>query len=258
MSEQCLNEQCAHFVGKDKFHVYRHKFIWTITIASLLSILAFVCIVTSFNRSQEKIVKVNSDAIIRIESQLSQAITESLDSCYYANEHLVASLQEYTVSIKSLLELEATRIQSDYSLLSLWAGILMIVFLVFSIYSMFKTDEVLRQSKIGLDAVDEAEKKAITIVNEVDEKTQGEIDKVSNKAKEELDTIQKEALKTLDEIKSDIDEKKKSFQSMYDDMMEKMQQAQNENTKTFQSFLQQIKEINFEQKDGVEQKGDSE
>lgn len=258
MSGQCLGEQCAHFVGKGRFHVYRHKFIWTITIASLLSVIAFVCVVISFNISQEKIVKANSDAITRIESHLSQAVTESRDSCYYANEQLVASLQEYSVSMKSLLELETTRIQSDYSLLSLWAGILMIVFLVFSIYSMFKTDEVLRQSKIGLDAVDEAGRKATTIVNEVDEKTRGEIDKVSNKAKEEIETIQKEALKILDEIKGDIDEKQNGFQTMYDGMMEKMRQAQSENTKIFQSFLQQVKDINSEQKEGVEQKNDNE
>lgn len=255
MSEQCLSEQCAHFVGKDRFHVYRHKFIWTITIASLLSVFAFVCVAFSFNRSQEEIVKANSDAIIRIESQLSQAVTESRDSCYYANEQLVASLLDYAVSIKSLLELETTRIQSDYSLLSLWAGILMIVFLVFSIYSMFKTDEVLRQSKIGLDAVDEAGRKANSMITMVDDKIKEELETVSKKAKEEIDTIKNEALKTHDEIKEDIDAKQKSFEEKYEEMMNKMQQVQEENTKIFENFLQQFKDYNSEQKDGVEQKG---
>ena len=252
-----MKEQCAHFIGKDSFHFYRHKFIWTITIASLLSVLAFVCVVFSFNRSQEKIVKANSDAIIRIDSQLSQAVSESKDSCYYANEQLIASLQEYSVSMKSLMELETTRIQSDYSLLSLWAGILMIVFLVFSIYSMFKTDEVLRQSKIGLDAVDEAGRKANSMITKVDDKIKEELETVSKKAKEEIKTIEDEALKTHDEIKEDIDEKQKSFEKKYEEMMNKMQQAQNENTKIFQSFLQQIKDINSEQKDGVGQKSDN-
>lgn len=258
MSEQCQKELCAHYLEKDKFHVYRHKFIWTIVIASLLSIAGFVCIICSFRSSQEKIVVANNEAINRIESQLSMAAAESRDSCYYANDQLVASLQEYAVSIKSLLELETTRIQSDYTLLSLWAGILMIVFLVFSIYSMFKTDEVLRQSKIGLDAVDEAGRRANSMITKVDDKIKEELETVSKKAKEEIETIKKEAMTTHDEIQEDIDEKQKSFEEKYDEMMNKMQQAQKENTKIFQSFLQQVKDINSEQKDSVEEKIDKE
>ena len=84
----------------------------------------------------------------------------SKDSCYYVNEQFAKSVEAYMESSKDLLELQSTKIQSDFTVLSLWAGILMIVFLVFSIYSMFKTDEILRQSREGLKAIENTEKEA--------------------------------------------------------------------------------------------------
>jgi len=49
-----------------------------------------------------------------------------------------------------LLELNFNRIQHEYTVLALWAGVLMIVFLIFSFYSLYKTDDIAKQGKDSL------------------------------------------------------------------------------------------------------------
>lgn len=52
-----------------------------------------------------------------------------------------------------LLELHFNRIQHEYTILALWAGVLMIVFLIFSFYSLYKTDDIAKQSKESLKEI---------------------------------------------------------------------------------------------------------
>ena len=54
-----------------------------------------------------------------------------------------------------LLELHFNRIQHEYTVLALWAGVLMIVFLIFSFYSLYKTDDIAKQGKDSLKEIKE-------------------------------------------------------------------------------------------------------
>lgn len=54
-----------------------------------------------------------------------------------------------------LLELHFNRIQHEYTVLALWAGVLMIVFLIFSFYSLYKTDDIAKQGKESLKEIKE-------------------------------------------------------------------------------------------------------
>lgn len=51
---------------------------------------------------------------------------------------------------KDLLEMQFAKIQHETESLQIWCGILTIVFLIFSFYSLFKTDELVRQGKEGV------------------------------------------------------------------------------------------------------------
>ena len=64
------------------------------------------------------------------------------------NSVQISNIQSET---KALLELEFNKIQNEYETLALWAGILTVVFLIFSFYSMFKTDELLKQGREGVN-----------------------------------------------------------------------------------------------------------
>lgn len=257
MVDNC-NNRCSHFIANDCFHLYRHKFLWIISIASLLAVICFGYIAYSFSSTHEQIFESQKQSMSEVKKVLEPAKI-SKDSCYYVNEQLAHSVDIYLDTSKNLLELQYTKIQSDYAILSLWAGILMIVFLVFSIYSMFKTDEILRQSREGLKAIEDTEKEADAIIDSVEQKTNLEIKKVSQKASEESAKIQADASTTIDEMKREINEmqqqfsddvsqKSKQFKEMYDEMMKKMEDTSSKNTTLIQKLVDTIRDSSVEQK----------
>lgn len=258
MANNCKEERCAHYIASDNFHVYRHKFLWTIILATVIACGCFAYITYSFKQTHASIAATHESSIKKMH-ELLEPVKMSKDSCYYADEYLVKSIESYMATSKELLELQSTKIQSDYAILSLWAGILMIVFLVFSIYSMFKTDEILRQSREGLKAIEATEKEADTIVERVETKTNEEIAKVSNKATEESNRIQQDASNTIDEVKKeilemraefskDVNDKSQAFQDKYDDMIRKLEETTANNTSLIQQLVNTIKDTTVEQK----------
>lgn len=67
---------------------------------------------------------------------------------------------------KSLLELEFNKIQNEYQGLILWAGILTIVFLIFSFYSLFRADDLVKQGREGLDKLNDQRDAAVKLNKE--------------------------------------------------------------------------------------------
>lgn len=265
MASNCTENRCAHYIANDKFHIYRHKFLWTIILATILAGGCFAYITYSFKQTHASIANTHESSINKLQ-ELLEPTKMSKDSCYYADRHLVKSIEAYMATSKELLELQSTKIQSDYAILSLWAGILMIVFLVFSIYSMFKTDEMLRQSREGLKAIEATEREADTIIERVETKTNEEIIKVSNKATEESTRIQQDASNTIEEVKKeilemrtafskDVSEKSQAFQDKYDEMMQKLEDTTATNTSLIQQLVQTIKDTTVEQKGETQRKG---
>lgn len=227
--------------------IYRHKFFWTVIIFTVIVFLAFGFIIFSFNRSLDVISNANKQAINDIHSLLEPA-KMSKDSCYYADEHLVASMQDFMQISQSKLEMESVKIQSDFAVLSLWAGILMIVFLVFSIYSMYKTDELLRQSREGLNAIQEKDDKANDIIKRVDDKVREELMKVSKIANTEIQRIKDETNRAVSQsndyilsLNEQFDElvkdKTETFTKTYDDILKRMKKTSENNNVMVKQLL---------------------
>lgn len=252
MADNCKEGRCAHYLNAGTFHFYRHKFIWIISIAAFLSSISLIVLTYNFFKGQKAIVDNNRIAICQVHSML-KANKNTKDSLQY-NDYLSYRVEIHMNEIKSLLELQSANIKSEFSILSLWAGVLMIIFLVFSIYSMFKTDELLKQSREGLKAIENAEEKAADVITKVETKTDEELNKVSQKANEESMKIQENAQQTIEEVKKDIDSMRESFasevasqseesQRLYNDFMTKMQKTKEENIKLFNSFVQQMTDM---------------
>ena len=115
---------------------------------------------------------------------LNQALTE-------ASEAL--SQQETDQKTLHLLELEFAKIQNEYEVLNLWCALLTVVFLIFSFFSIFKTNEMTRQGeealvKLGQTAA-EARQKSDSIdtqVQKAEERVIGKTEELSNKAEEKF------------------------------------------------------------------------
>lgn len=55
---------------------------------------------------------------------------------------------------RDLLELQYAKIQHEYESIQIWYGILTVIFLIFSFYSLYKVDDIIRQGKDGLKELD--------------------------------------------------------------------------------------------------------
>lgn len=77
-------------------------------------------------------------------------------------------ISQIQIESKTLLDLEFIKIQNEYETLTLWAGILTVVFLIFSFYSLFKTDDLVKQGKDGVDKLYSIQEKGDKIINDTD------------------------------------------------------------------------------------------
>ena len=71
---------------------------------------------------------------------------------------------------KSLLELEFNKLQNEYEVLAVWGAVLTIVFLIFSFYSLFKTDDLAKQGRDGLKDIVKLQDQGDNIINKTKEK----------------------------------------------------------------------------------------
>ena len=106
-------------------------------------------------------------------------------------------------SIRHLLELEFNKIQHEYDVLAFWGGILTIVFLIFSFYSLFKGEEMNRQANEALGDLrrikTEAEKKS----TEIDTQIEGQTNKIIDPVKTQME----ETKKSAEKLKTAVDGK---------------------------------------------------
>lgn len=115
-------------------------------MVSLIAIIGYACLAHSYHQRLNKIEEIQ----IEDGKQLTTLFnTTSYHSRAFAVEadKISRALKDHEERMESLMELEFEKLQNDFNFISLWAGIITIVFLIFSIYSIFKTDEMLKKSE---------------------------------------------------------------------------------------------------------------
>lgn len=245
--EVCKPSECAHFIGKDRIGLYRGKFIWTIVIATVIVVALFALFSFFYSRSIGSILSQHRADSAQI-LQTLQPLQMSADSCLYVNDQLAVGIREHMRSMEGMLQVQSHRIESDFSLLSIWAGILMIVFLVFSIYSMYKTDELIKQGREGVKSIEQSQSAVNEHIKEIDKHVEAEMEKVAytaSKKTEELtvgaaqsmNDIQQSVNKMKEEFRVMIVEKTGQFQNIYDTYVEKLQDATHANQEALDGLL---------------------
>lgn len=256
---ECHQSECAHYIGKDKIGLYKGKFLWSIIIATVMVVVIFIAITKKYNSSLNEIINIHKSNCETLITFLEPAVI-SPDSCIYVNEQLALSMQEHMQNTEALLLLQSQKIQSDFTILSIWAGILMIVFLVFSIYSMYKTDELIKQGKEGLNKIEDAHEKAIDYIEKIDSHVNDEMDKVTKAASSQVDTITTNSSLSIDEIKKQAEEEKQSFgkmlsekteqfQKIYNDYVSKLDEATKANQNSINTLLTYLRSSESMKKD---------
>lgn len=220
--ESCEKVNCAHFLEKNKYQHYRGRFIWIIIGTTVAVGILFALIAYFYKSSLQEVVSLHQTYQKEIQKNL-KAFEQQEIGCVYVNEQLAQSMQEHMRSTQTLLQVQSQKIQSDFTILSVWAGILMIVFLVFSIYSMFKTDELVKQGRAGLDAIENAREKVSEHIAKIDTHVENELKKVSAEAKKQSEDITNNALASLNEVKNQAEKEKSNFKQVVDEKTNEFQ-----------------------------------
>lgn len=132
-----------------------------------------------------------------------------------------------------LLELHFNRVQHEYTVLALWAGILMIVFLIFSFYSLYKTDDIAKQGKEGLKEISQKGEDVLlklkqeqkTLMSQA-QNTIAEINKEAQEAQNKMNTL----AETFESRIQALEIKAERLENLFR-MLEQRHSIENESTK---------------------------
>ena len=120
----------------------RHRFVGCILLIVVLAIGCFVFLASNYRQAQNDIVALQRKDAKILEGILNPTFNPHRRETYDI-EKIADLLDRHQNRVEALLETEYNKLQADFNILMLWARCLMIVFLVFSLYSIFKTDEML-------------------------------------------------------------------------------------------------------------------
>lgn len=205
----CEETNCSHFVNPKNVVFYRYKYIGFALVSMLLAIIWFVLSYFYYKDSMDRIVSSHQSFCTDMQQSI-QSISKNDSVQVFVDKSILTVMDEKSRSMQSMLEMQYNRIQSEFVMLSLWAGVLMIVFLVFSIYSMFKVDEMQKEARSSLERLENFRDKAKEVSERLKADSQSKLDELDSKSKDELEKIQKGS----DDVMEDLRKKVEGFQSV--------------------------------------------
>lgn len=124
----------------------RHRFVGCILVVVILAFGSFFFLALNYKNAQNDIVELQRKDAQNLENILyTQSCNPKRGT--YDIDKIADLLDRHQNRVESLLEIEYNKLQADFNILMLWSSCLMIVFLVFSLYSIFKTDEMLGKAE---------------------------------------------------------------------------------------------------------------
>lgn len=125
---------------------YKWQFIGSLLVVSVVAILGFGFLSVSYHNRLNRIEEIQNNDCEQI-SLLLNSSNMNRRAISVESGKIAESFEKHEERMQSLMEMEFEKLQNDFNFISLWAGLITIVFLIFSIYSIFKTDEMLKKSE---------------------------------------------------------------------------------------------------------------
>lgn len=222
---------------------FERHVVWFLIYAVIVTVVAGVIMNNANSRMKEchnaviahqnkSVVLVDSLLAIRTQlrsdSSYIKAIPDNLAKLCTTLDNAVQTLDAHQNNerIGNLLELEFSKIQNEYEVLNLWCALLTVFFLVFSFFSIFKTNEMTKQGEDALVKLREVEREARNRSNNIDSKVAeaetaistrqqvllkqtdeqfAKIIKDQNKYSNEINDIYIDQIKKFEDVKSEMD-----------------------------------------------------
>lgn len=225
-SNVCREEQCAHFIEKEKLHFYRKKFIWLVVIFSIFCIGILGWLVYDNSCQKKQIVQFHAEYVTAQKELLADVKTNK--GIAQVNENILQNIETEEKTIESLLQLQTNLQHSQFTLLSIWTGILMIVFLVFSLYSMFKTDELVKQARESIDTIGNSKAEVDRKIQDIDTKVETEVERIKTVSNEYIGEIKKQIQEEQSKVSKSIQSTGEEVSKAYAQHKEKLAEMQQE------------------------------
>ncbi|MDE5705914.1 hypothetical protein [Muribaculum sp.] len=173
---------------------------------------------------------------------LNQALSQASESL---------GQQEADQKTLHLLELEFAKIQNEYEVLNLWCALLTIVFLIFSFFSIFKTNEMTRQGEEALTKLGQTATEAKLKSDSIDTKVKEAEARVTKKTTElsdnatkkfgELDAKVSETTGRLNAVNTSLSENSSRLTELNTQLSEKQKELEEiikQKTVTIDTYIQ--------------------
>ena len=220
----CSKEQCIHYLEKNKLHFYRKKFMWIVIIFSFASACVLGWLVYHHDK-QLNIIVGQHKRYVNAQNEFLQDVKVN-KSTIYVNDNVLHAVKTETKTIENLLQIQTTHQHAQFTLLSVWAGVLMIVFLVFSLYSMFKTDELVKQARDSINTIGNSKAEVDNKLQEVDAKVAVEVEQIKAELNIYLAEIKKDLEKEQFKVSENIKQKGDEFSQTFSEYGKKLEEAQ--------------------------------
>lgn len=102
---------------------------------------------------------------------------------------------------KDLLEMQFAKIQHESESLEIWVGLLTVVFLIFSFYSLFKTDELVKQGRDGLKELSSLKRKGEDKLSVLEQEGNKKIQEIDSKGQKKIESFESSSLEALSKMK---------------------------------------------------------
>lgn len=138
--------------------------------------------------------------------------------------------QEYKVlrdEIKSLLQLEFTKLQNEYEAIEIWAAILTVIFLIFSFYSLFKTERLEEKGYQSISKIEELESDAHNNLEDLQNSMREENQVFLSQATERFEGIYNDQTSRIRNMEENMRERFQSYQSQMEEMLNEARNLRN-------------------------------
>lgn len=161
--------------------------LWFLFVVLLSFLFVMSCSYTLHKRSMDESVKIANTyklANKELEKSIKSHNPDTLKVPYVINEQVLQQMKHNEEMVRELLQVEFDRIQTERNVLEIWAAVITIVFLVFSFYSTFKTDDMVQDAKSVLASLNEIHTEAGKEKAAVEGELKGLLTPYINKANE--------------------------------------------------------------------------
>ena len=223
-----------------KKNAARLLFLLVLLVVAAFGIATYVAVTERFDSACDEICKaqreLNGKAVLALDGLKTDST--GVDD---AAGRLCAVLESGNGQMQAMLHMQHAEIQEDFSSLMLWASVLMIIFLVFSIYSMYRVDDLVNQSRNSVRTILEQSSKAQKRIDEIDRLFMAESRKLAQQSEREIENLRQAAEASLAGLRSEIDERIAASEKTISDEIDKYNLAVDKKATNVQAQFDELK-----------------